>query len=1269
MSETPNLKSGFPRTPATQSRRRNQIESPSTNGSPLSSRGGLSSSRASNKSSAALPLAPENVPTNTNNEPVIPLTLLDAPQQRLYAVGVYVLLWAWKLYDWLQVIEDGDVSWWLFIKWIFIDFAFLFAIPELRIPWLELSQTAVISAFSVHLVVNYMLMFNIPLPWQSALLGFAKVLYDREISISEHNVKVSSILNNHSLIMGKQIINILPEGSAVLNPDNTPFCLSSRVREATLPIFFNATVPAEIELIRIDLDTEKPESIKVSNRDIKKLAKQIREHNSDPTTAAFPWEYPVKKSGIYRLGKVLDEYKLEVQRTAKDTYVVPCPEARFKTSDSPSRCIRDLSDLSLEVLGTPPLKISYNRTINKQASTNFNFQSLQPDEFTSPLLGNSQSVVSADSTDVSWVRPSKVTVGLNESMYAAGDWEYSIHEVRDAFDNVVTYGEIRDDPDKPVKPSALVKRFFVRERPRVRLDGCNLQKSLRAPKDYKVDLPVAFSLSSRPDDTSHSISYDFSPIDSLTSGGDHGSEVKRVTFDARNSHDKPKVSEPGLYTLRSVSSGSCGGEVDEPSSCLLVNPIEPDLTVRYEEIPDKCAGNSIGLRVDLDLVGSPPFRVYYDIYNPGSSHPEPHHKDVTGLREQIELIPKNKGHYRYVFKSITDAVYTGLHLSGPDKHLEQVVKPAASAWFDTERHEMSACLDSEVEIPIILNGDAPFNLEWELVHEGKRRSERVNNIETNKFTIKTSSLIKGGDYVLALSSVQDKRGCRTFLQRQMKISVRQQRPRAGFELVEQRNSIMAVEDSPLHLAMRLHGGEAPWTVSYRNLNGSDRIVTKTLRNNENSLVVKERGIYQLVSVTDRECPGRVDPPMSTFQVDWYPLPDISLIETESITPGSGSFIKKDVCEGDIDGFELSLKGLPPFRVQYDIKHKPIGGTRASIRKDFFDVVNHRAPIEMNTAKPGEYTYTYSDLSDALYDKNKRFSPLVVQQRVNAKPSAAFAKPGQSFKFCAEEQEQEDSIPITLTGVAPFYVEVEIKHQAGAPVETYRIPSINTKTFSMQIPRQHLRLGSQQVRIRTVRDARGCQQKYELNGPSVQIQVYDAPSIYPLESRQDYCVGERIAYTLSGTPPFDIAYNFNGKWHAKSQTTSFRRIAEKPGDFVITSISDKASECRAAVNIQKTIHPLPSVQISKGRQSRVDIHEGNEVEIQFDFWGTPPFEFTYTRSSNAKKGQKSIILETRHDISYEHSKVVKASQEGTYEVVAIKDKFCSFSTQQVEKRNK
>jgi nucleoporin POM152 len=40
----------------------------------------------------------------------------------------------------------------------------------------------------------------------------AKTVFDREMSISENSVRPARILHNSSLIMGKQIINILPEG-------------------------------------------------------------------------------------------------------------------------------------------------------------------------------------------------------------------------------------------------------------------------------------------------------------------------------------------------------------------------------------------------------------------------------------------------------------------------------------------------------------------------------------------------------------------------------------------------------------------------------------------------------------------------------------------------------------------------------------------------------------------------------------------------------------------------------------------------------------------------------------------------------------------------------------------------------------------------------------------------------------------------------------------------------------------------------------------------
>lgn len=85
-------------------------------------------------------------------------------------------------------------------------------------------------------------------------------------------------------------------------------------------------------------------------------------------------------------------------------------------------------------------------------------------------------------------------------------------------------------------------------------------------------------------------------------------------------------------------------------------------------------------------------------------------------------------------------------------------------------------------------------------------------------------------------------------------------------------------------------------------------------------------------------------------------------------------------------------------------------------------------------------------------------------------------------------------------------------------------------------------------------------------------------------------------------------------------------------------------------------------MSQGRDAYVDIHEGGEAEILFEFGGVPPFEFTYTRSSNTEKhGRKAgVILDMRSEVSEGHAMRVKAHEEGTYEVVSIKDRFCAYA---------
>ncbi|KAK0724799.1 hypothetical protein B0H67DRAFT_598285 [Lasiosphaeris hirsuta] len=1217
-----------------------------------------------------LPVAPQQgAATAGNGVPLIPLNILDAPTQRFYAFGIYVALLAWKFYDWAQLVEENSESFWLFLKWIAIDCVFLFGLPELRIPWLELSQPFVVVAFFAHAVFDWMLMFNVGLPLQTFIFGFVKVFYDRELAISEHSVKVSNILHNSSLIMGRQIINILPEGSAVLNPEQIPFCLGGERKMVQVPMYFNATVPIEVELIRTDLESNQQEVIKLSRNQLREIERKAKNQSPEGTETIVQFDYPAKKPGVYRLGRVLDEYKLEVQRHNPLTFVVPCPRAWVGPAPSSGRCIGDLSDLSLQVEGTPPLKIVYSRTINGR-DRSFHFQSLQPEGFSSPLSSvRSSAVVSAHDEDISWARSQRVPVGLNESMHMSGDWQYSVDEVHDAFGNIVKYTSPVDDPEGKPKPKHLVQNFFVKERPQVRLHGCDLRNPLKVAKGDSKELPVRFDITGlTPDDTTHTLSWQFSPIDTLTESGDHGDVVTSGTYSAKNAHDRPKISAPGLYTLKSVTAGSCEGEVQEPSSCLLLNPLEPKLTVRSEEIPDTCAGNSIGLRVDMDLIGTPPFTVRYDVISNGQRKSDK--LNVHGLRYQLELIPRLAGHHKYIFTHIGDDIYKGQKLIGSEYVLEQDVKPAAAAFIQHSTSKKSACLGDEATIDVILLGDPPFTLEWEMIHDGKRKQQKVSAIQEDKFQIKTAPLTQGGEYTLALTSVQDKRGCRNFLQDELKISVRRQSPRAAFGQIEHKRRAMAVEGSVLKLPIRLTG-EGPWRVSYTNLNDSTpKTVERMVQNDNDFLEVRGRGLFAITDIWDNQCHGQVDSKASVFEVDWHPRPELSVALSHGINQADGQLAVDPVCEGDVSGFELDFKGTPPYHVDYAVSHKPLQGSGKSINRKQFDAVLGKASIHADTTKAGTYTYTFSSLADNLYNSDGNFQPVTVIQRVNRKPAASFVKPGQTFKFCKSDQSDGEGIPVTLTGVPPFSLEIEIKHHSAAVPEIYRTPSINSNSFELQIPRQQLRLGTQNIRIRDVKDGSGCHSVTDIGSPSVQVQLYEAPTIYPLETRTDYCVGERLSYTLSGTPPFEVWYKFDGtERKAKSPTTNFRRIAESPGVFSITTVSDKASECRAPVNIVKTIHPMPAVKISKGRNVRVDIHEGGEVEILFEFWGTPPFEFTYTRSTNARKGQKSQVLETRHDVSTEHSKVVRASQEGTYEVVAIKDLYCAFSTQQVDEKNK
>jgi nucleoporin POM152 len=130
------------------------------------------------------------------------------------------------------------------------------------------------------------------MPFEGWLVAIAKVMYDRELSVSERRVKPANIIHNSSLILGKQIIHILPEGFVLSRPNDEEtadalhvvdplcstligsLCLDSARGSIQLPIRINQTDPILIDLLRFDLETNLNETITISAKELRRMKKQ-----------------------------------------------------------------------------------------------------------------------------------------------------------------------------------------------------------------------------------------------------------------------------------------------------------------------------------------------------------------------------------------------------------------------------------------------------------------------------------------------------------------------------------------------------------------------------------------------------------------------------------------------------------------------------------------------------------------------------------------------------------------------------------------------------------------------------------------------------------------------------------------------------------------------------------------------------------------------------------------------------------------------------------
>lgn len=360
---------------------------------------------------AAVPAAASPVP------PLIPISLIDGPAQRLWAVSAIGAVQSYKFFI-LFTTEDSSAS---LSFALLIDLALLLALSRLRIPRIAFSdgQWAAIGALAG--LVDWLLMGG----WRTmlSLLGMGALsswlaaffgdTFSSSISLSEGRVRISDLVKPGSHILGQHTIHVLPYSTAAFSSSlSSCHCIGSGRPDVKIPILFNNTEPHwlqysvtpfedpsnpalfnvtihkgglttiatehrdelaeradwdEVEaevvgsdaLARRDGSTNGPSPRSAKTKQGRKLAARMLASDNQQRM----YQLSVKQTGRVRLERVLDRSRMDARISQGEIMIVGCPTTSFVQSDSSSdlqhKCPGDKAQLSVAVRGLAPLELSY----------------------------------------------------------------------------------------------------------------------------------------------------------------------------------------------------------------------------------------------------------------------------------------------------------------------------------------------------------------------------------------------------------------------------------------------------------------------------------------------------------------------------------------------------------------------------------------------------------------------------------------------------------------------------------------------------------------------------------------------------------------------------------------------------------------------------------------------------------------------------------------------------------------------------------------------
>ncbi|KAJ3558980.1 hypothetical protein NM688_g617 [Phlebia brevispora] len=1290
----------------------------------------LHRSQDSSSTTMSKPAPPESKPPET--KPFIPETVIDVPSQRLYFLSIGVLCQAIKLVDCFRYwFFDGRTTRYA-IKWLLVDALYCSCLAFLRIPRLNYKPSVVIlQILTLSLLNGFMfggITINLGLggSWGLPVLRFHN---PSEITSTGTALNFGDVLNGIGLgalvgyaggrdshLLGQHTVRMSPISTANLNPYGQTFCIAYPGQDILIPVLLNNTNPTHLRYtltplgyIEDAVNNEKTKSsavgkverFELSGKDLKAIeharqeslqearnaasvkrdSEDYDEYDNDDddaidfSSSAFNLQKSqsmvhirLNKAGIVRLDRVLDASNVDARLVyPAEVPVVPCPRVAFSeesalTYGTNVRCAapgltsgsgEDL-ELKINVFGVPPLSLKWHRDINGRQEP-FMVEGIEGDEHIH--AGDNRRFVS-----VGHRAPQQLTIPLTVTLDALGTHKYVLESVSDALGNFVNAGT--SSTATPALLNQTVRSVSILRRPSVSFKHCGPGNPTSLLIGSEASLAV---VTKQADDLDApwDVTVDYHPPS--VHDGKKGSKrpkpwSKTFTTPGQLHELAVSASAPGEYVISHVTGQYCEGDVLSPDVCKVVERPLPSAEIEWKKIHE-CSGDT-GVSASLVLHGTPPFHVYYSMQ-----------------RDNEPAVEK--------FKAFTTSRATQITRGWISRDLVSIrlYTPPASADFvynlsgGRSRKKISSCSGTEVEVEVELKGTGPWNLEVQIV--GPKGSEilKIPKIDSNRKTLKIPipAIVdkEGGSFEIDLVSVEDAYGCkRSVSVPGVAVNVRRVKPTAKFYGTSSRRKVTILEGERATLPLRLTG-DGPWKLKYRRTEVPHQVFATTLTSPNDELRITEKGLYEIVDVSDSQCPGSVIVDSADYLVNWIPRPSAKLSPEIQATyePYNGSYILPPICEGLPDHVDLDLTGKPPFQIMYNVARDAEGGGSKILDQPTFSSIQPRTRFQLHTSEPARIYYEVKQIGDAAYPlaKNKnaiipRSDRLLFEQQVLMRPTAQFHNK-KRLTYCMtdaltpHDQSSTDGL-IVLSGTPPFQLKLSIRNRATS--ETYHETfHINDFSWKLNVPDYTFKaIGPHEVIIESVQDASHCEQSVtDSSTRSLFVDVAETAAIVPFDHREHFCVGEVTQFQLEGTPPWTIGYRVNGKaYTSEARVSPFSIMQQQPGEFAVTSIAHQQKMCKAAVtDLRYTVHPLPSAQVGHGKRIIQDIHEGDQAEIVFTLIGQPPFTFTYQRTElSSKKGVQGKVMET-HTVSGVTTKEysIFSAMEGTWTVTFIQDRYCRY----------